>query len=58
VRIISIPKFSETGEIVLVNLSTLGSEVLRFSSGTIKSEEVEENRNGNANTIMNDIEEL
>ena len=57
-RIISIPKFSETGEIVLVNLSTLGSEVLRFSSGTIKSEEVEENRNGNANTIMNDIEEL
>ena len=30
-RLICIPKFSETGEAVLVNLKTLGVEVLRFS---------------------------
>ena len=57
VRIISIPKFSETGEIVLVNLSTLDTEVVRFSSGKIKRE-ADEERNGNTDTVMDDIEEL
>lgn len=35
VRIVCVPKFSNTGEIVLVNLSTLESEVIKFSSGKI-----------------------
>ena len=53
----SIPKFSETGEIVLVNLSTLESEVVRFSSGTIKTKDKDE-KVGGGDSIMNDIEEL
>jgi hypothetical protein len=56
VRIISIPKFSETSEIVVVNLSTLESEVIRFSSGTIKKEI--ENMNETPDVVMDDIEEL
>lgn len=57
VRIVSIPKFSETGEIVLINLSTLESEVVRFSSGTIRGKD-EEEAVGNGDTVMDDIEEL
>jgi hypothetical protein len=57
VRIVGVPKFNETGEIVLVNLSTLESEVVRFSSGNIKKE-IEEDTNGDAEGIMDDIEEL
>lgn len=52
----TIPKFSETGEIVLINLSTLESEVVRFSSGTIKRKDEEALENGD--TVMDDIEEL
>mmetsp|Transcript_28420 Transcript_28420/g.59783 ORF Transcript_28420/g.59783 Transcript_28420/m.59783 type:complete len:608 (-) Transcript_28420:45-1868(-) len=33
-RLICVPKFSETGEAVLVNLKTLDAEVLRFKAGT------------------------
>ena len=33
-RLICVPKFSETGEAVLVNLKTLGVEVLRFKADT------------------------
>lgn len=40
-----------------MNLSTLESEVIRFSSGTIKGE-AEEDTNGNADVMMDDIEEL
>jgi DNA polymerase II small subunit/DNA polymerase delta subunit B len=57
VRIISIPKFSETGEIVLVNTSTLESEVIKFSAGTIK-DDVREEENEHMDIIMDDIEEL
>ena len=57
VRIISIPKFSETGEIVLVDTSTLESEVVRFSAGTIK-EEVKEEPGASTDIVMDDIEEL
>mmetsp|Transcript_16048 Transcript_16048/g.33204 ORF Transcript_16048/g.33204 Transcript_16048/m.33204 type:complete len:552 (+) Transcript_16048:182-1837(+) len=32
-RLVCIPKFSETGEVVLVNLKTLEVEVLRFAAG-------------------------
>jgi DNA polymerase delta subunit 2 len=56
VRIISIPKFSETGEMVLVNLSTLESEILRFSTGSMKR--VEEDATEQGSTVMDDIEEL
>ena len=56
VRIISIPKFSEKAEIVLVNLSTLESEVIRFSSGKIKKVETEITRG--QDVIMSDIDEL
>lgn len=45
-----------TGEIVLVNLSTLESEVIRFASGTIEKAEEKEQLNGD--NVMNDIEEL
>jgi len=45
-----------TGEIVLVNLSTLESEVIRFDSGTIEKPEEKEQLNGGS--VMNDIEEL
>jgi DNA polymerase delta subunit 2 len=55
VRIICIPKFSETSEIVLVNLNTLESEVIKFSSGTIKKVQ---NVTENVDTVMEDIEEL
>jgi len=55
-QIICIPKFSVTGEIVLVNLSTLESEVIRFNSGTIEKPEEKEQLNGGS--VMNDIEEL
>lgn len=58
VRVISIPKFSETGEIVLVNTSTLESEVIKFSAGTIKDDVKEDNEIENTDIIMNDIEEL
>lgn len=37
-RLICLPKFSETGEAVLVNLKTLGVEVLRFAAEESKSE--------------------
>lgn len=57
VRIVSIPKFSETGEIVLVNTSTLESEVVRFSAGTIR-EDVKEEANESTDIVMDDIEEL
>jgi len=56
VRIISIPKFNETGEIVLVNLSTLESEVLKFSSGGMVKGDEESSEPGT--TVMDDIEEL
>ena len=46
-RIISIPKFSETSEIVLVNTSTLEAEVMKFSAGTMAQTDVKESRNGN-----------
>jgi len=58
VRIISIPKFSETGEIVLVNTYTLESEVIKFSAGTIKDDVKEEDGIENTDIIMDDIEEL
>jgi DNA polymerase delta subunit 2 len=32
VRIISLPKFSETGELVLVDAETLEAEVIRFNA--------------------------
>jgi DNA polymerase delta subunit 2 len=57
VRIICIPRFSETGEIVLVNLSTLESEVIKFSSGAMKKD-VDEEASENADVVMDDIEEL
>jgi DNA polymerase II small subunit/DNA polymerase delta subunit B len=31
-RLICVPKFSETGEAVLVNLKTLAVEILRFTA--------------------------
>ena len=37
-RLVCVPKFSETGEAVLVNLHTLGVEVLRFSKPQDKSD--------------------
>jgi hypothetical protein len=40
-----------------VNLSTLETEVVRFSSGKIKRG-ADEDTNGNADMVMNDIEEL
>jgi len=58
VRIISIPKFSETSEIVLVNTSTLEAEVMKFSAGTMAQTDVKESRNGNGEDFMDDIEEL
>jgi DNA polymerase delta subunit 2 len=58
VRIISIPKFSETGEIVLVNTSTLESEVIKFSAGTLKEEGIKEEPTETTDIVMNDIEEL
>jgi DNA polymerase II small subunit/DNA polymerase delta subunit B len=58
VRIISIPKFSKTGEIVLVNTYTLESEVIKFSAGTIKDDVKEEDGIENTDIIMDDIEEL
>jgi DNA polymerase II small subunit/DNA polymerase delta subunit B len=57
VRILSIPRFSETGEIVLVNTSTLESEVIKFSAGTVK-DDVKEEEIGSTDIIMDDIEEL
>jgi DNA polymerase delta subunit 2 len=33
-RLICVPKFSETGEAVLVNLKTLEVELLRFKAGS------------------------
>jgi DNA polymerase II small subunit/DNA polymerase delta subunit B len=57
VRILSIPRFSETGEIVLVNTSTLESEVIKFSAGTVK-DDVKEEEIENTDIIMDDIEEL
>ena len=41
----------------MVNLSTLEAEVVRFSSGKIKRE-AEEETTGNADIVMDDIEEL
>jgi hypothetical protein len=58
VRIISIPKFSETSEIVLVNTSTLETEVIKFSAGTMETELKPETTNGNGENVMDDIEEL
>jgi DNA polymerase delta subunit 2 len=58
VRIISIPKFSETGEIVLVNTSTLESEVIKFSAGTLKEEGIKEEPTETTDIVMDDIEEL
>ena len=58
VRIISIPKFSETSEIVLVNTSTLEAEVIKFSAGTMEHTDVKESTNGNGEDFMDDIEEL
>ena len=40
-----------------MNLSTLESQVIRFSSGTIKKD-VYEDTSGGADVIMDDIEEL
>ena len=57
VRIICLPRFSKTGEIVLVNLSTLESELVRFSSGAIKKE-VNEAMNETTDVAMDDIAEL
>ena len=37
-RLVCVPKFSETGEAVLVNLNTLAVEVLRFAANEIESE--------------------
>jgi DNA polymerase II small subunit/DNA polymerase delta subunit B len=56
VRIVCVPKFSNTGEIVLVNLSTLESEVIKFSSGKISK--VDEDPTEPVSTVMDDIEEL
>jgi DNA polymerase II small subunit/DNA polymerase delta subunit B len=56
VRIVCVPAFSDTGEIVLVNLSTLESEVIKFSSG--KMSKVDEDTTEPGNTVMDDIEEL
>ena len=58
VRIISIPKFSKTGEIVLVNLSTLESEVVKFSAGKMTREEDTEDTAEPKEKDMDDIEEL
>jgi DNA polymerase II small subunit/DNA polymerase delta subunit B len=55
-RVICIPSFSETGEIVLVNLSTLESELVRFQAGTVKK--IEGPVRGEEDTAMRDIEEL
>jgi len=57
VRAICVPKFSLKKAIVLVNLSTLESEAIRFTSGTIQKA-VEEETTGDIETAMNDIEEL
>lgn len=40
-----------------MNLSTLESEVIKFSSGTIKKD-VDEETSENADVVMDDIEEL
>jgi hypothetical protein len=58
VRIISIPKFSETSEIVLVNTSTLETEVIKFSAGTMETQLKQDTTNGNVENVMDDIEEL
>jgi DNA polymerase delta subunit 2 len=56
VQIVCVPKFSETGDIVLVNLSTLESETLRFSSGALQNVEMDsETKDENP---MDDIAEL
>ena len=57
-RIINIPKFSETGEIVLVNTSTLEAEVMKFSAGTTAQTDIKESTNGNGEDFMDDIDEL
>jgi len=56
VQVLCIPKFSETGEVILVNLTTLESEVVRFSSGTLKM--ADDESEGNGDNVMDDIEEL
>jgi hypothetical protein len=58
VRIISIPKFSETSEIVVVNTSTLEAEVIKFSGGTMEQTTMNESTNGDGEDVMDDIEEL
>jgi hypothetical protein len=58
VRIISIPKFSETSEIVLVNTSTLETQVVKFSAGTMETQLQQDTTNGNGENVMDDIEEL
>lgn len=51
------PRFSETGEIVLVNLSTLESEVVVFSSGSINQKDETQSQTNEQNPL-HDIEEL
>ena len=59
VRVICIPKFCKTGEIVLVNLSTLETELVRISAGTLSTEAPNAIDDGDdGDDIMNDIEEL